>query len=268
MQSLFTTQPTAQVEILNFQTFTTEYVAKRYGTSEANIKEHKREHSDEILENIHFIIESNRLNRPLIKWTLRGIIKLGMFIRSKEAKNFRLWAEQELEKSINAELENARLTRERNLALVNKISALEATAIQNKKHHTNQINGYKSQLAKHNEQIKQLKAKLVLAKKNDPFAELDLSDPKYQPFSAGRPSYKELWLENISIRGNNNALKVAIKMYKKDKDKNKQIALNLAKIQQELEKSYTAIGAVMAYCHDDDRFFIENNEILKGDKNV
>ncbi|QCD44940.1 hypothetical protein [Campylobacter mucosalis] len=187
-----------------------------------------------------------------------------MFIRSKEAKNFRLWAEQELEKSINAELENARLTRERNLALTDKISNLEATAIQDKKHHQNQINGYKSQIAKHNNQIELLKAELLMAKKNYPFAELDLSDPKYQPFSAGRPSYKELWGQNISIKAHNNALKVALKMFQDDKDKNKQIALNLAKIQKELEKSYTAIGAVMAYCYDNDRFFIENNEILKG----
>lgn len=147
---------------------------------------------------------------------------------------------------------------------VNKISALEADFRLKATHHQNQINGYKSQIAKHNNQIELLKAELVLAKKNDPFAELDLSDPKYQPFSAGRPSYKELWGQYISIKAHNNALKVALKMFQDDKDKNKQIALNLAKIQQELEKSYTAIGAVMAYCYDNDRFFIENNEILKG----
>lgn len=163
MQSLFTAQPTAQVEILDFQTFTTEYVAKRYGTSEANIKEHKREHSDEILENIHFVIEPNRLNRPLIKWTLRGIIKLGMFIRSPQAKNFRLWAEQELEKSINAELENARLTRLKAIEQSNRISSLQMQLATDKKHQLNQINGYKSQIKKHNEQIKLLKAKLTIA---------------------------------------------------------------------------------------------------------
>ncbi|QKF62948.1 phage antirepressor protein (pRha domain) [Campylobacter mucosalis] len=126
--------------------------------------------------------------------------------------------------------------------------------------HTNQINGYKSQIAKHNNQIELLKAELLMAKKNYPFAELDLSDPKYQPFSAGRPSYKELWGQNISIKAHNNALKVALKMYQDDEDKNKQIVSNLAKIQKELEKSYTAIGAVMAYCYDNDRFFINQKD--------
>ena len=85
MQSLFQTEP-AQVEILNFKTFTSEYVAERYGVSEKTIRDHKREHADEIVEDIHFVVVKNDRNRPLIKWTLRGIIKLGMFIRSKEAK--------------------------------------------------------------------------------------------------------------------------------------------------------------------------------------
>ena len=42
MQNLFQTEQT-QVEILNFLTFTTEYVAERYGTSVTNIRDHKRE---------------------------------------------------------------------------------------------------------------------------------------------------------------------------------------------------------------------------------
>ncbi|QCD44939.1 hypothetical protein [Campylobacter mucosalis] len=53
MNSLFDNQ-TAQVEILNFQTFTTEYLAEHYGVTTSTIKEHKRLHADEILENIHF----------------------------------------------------------------------------------------------------------------------------------------------------------------------------------------------------------------------
>ena len=48
MQNLFQTEQT-QVEILNFLTFTTEYVAERYGTSVTNIRDHKREHADEIV---------------------------------------------------------------------------------------------------------------------------------------------------------------------------------------------------------------------------
>lgn len=162
MNSLFT-RPTAQVEILDFQTFTTEYVAERYGTTTINIRAHKRLHADEIVENIHFITEMNKFGTNEVKWTLRGIIKLGMFIRSPQAKNFRLWAEQELEKSINAELENARLIRLKAIEQSNRISSLQMQLATDKKHQLNQINGYKAQLAKHNEKIKVLKARLTIA---------------------------------------------------------------------------------------------------------
>ncbi|WP_169763900.1 hypothetical protein [Campylobacter mucosalis] len=258
MNSLFS-QP-AQVEIQNFQTFTTEYVADRYGISKQTIRDHKRLHADELVENTHFVTEQNKFGVNEVKWTLKGIVVLGFFIRSPQAKNFRIWASSQLERELLKQAEIYEATRKKNLALVNKVSSLEADFKLKATHHQNQINGYKSQIAKHNNQIELLKAELVMAKRSDPFAELDLSDPKYQPFSAGRPSYKELWRQNISIKAQNNALKVALKMFQDDKDKNKQIALNLAKIQKELEKSYTAIGAVMAYCYDNDHFFINQKE--------
>ena len=125
MNSLFT-QQAPQVEILNFQTFTTDYIAKRYGVSEATIRSHKKLHADEIIENIHFITEQNKFGVNEIKWTLRGIIKLGMFIRSNESKAFRIWAEQELEKIILSELASAKETRARNLELAEKVNSLEA----------------------------------------------------------------------------------------------------------------------------------------------
>lgn len=123
MQSLLQAQQN-QVEILNSQTFTTEYVAKRYSVSISSIQKHKSEHYDEILENIHFVVEKNDLNRPLLKWTLRGIIKLGMFIRSKEAKNFRSWAEAELEKSLKKLEDELKASRE----LGEKIKLLESSS--------------------------------------------------------------------------------------------------------------------------------------------
>ena len=228
MQTLFT-QPSTQVEILNFQTFSTEYVAKRYGTSEANIRIHKREHADEIVENTHFITEQNKFGVNEIKWTLRGIIKLGMFIRSKEAKYFRLWAEQELEKTILSELAQAKETRQKNLSLVGQVSSLNALLIDNAKRHRREINGYKSQLKQHNEKIVVLKHELEKASNPRP------SDPIYAQIKAERDYYKERY-------------------NKLSKSKDETIILNLAKIQKELEKSYTAIGAVMAYADGDDYF--------------
>ena len=228
MQSLFQTEP-AQVEILNFKTFTSEYVAERYGVSEKTIRDHKREHADEIVEDIHFVVVKNDRNRPLIKWTLRGIIKLGMFIRSKEAKHFRLWAEQELEKTILSELTLAKETRQKNLSLVSQVSSLNALLIDNAKRHKREINGYKSQLKQHNEKIVVLKHELEKASNPRP------SDPIYAQIKAERDYYKE--------------------RYKKlSQSKDETIILNLAKVQKELEKSYTAIGAVMAYADGDDYF--------------
>ncbi|WP_107811643.1 hypothetical protein [Campylobacter concisus] len=228
MQSLFQTE-LAQVEILNFQTFTSEYVAQRYGVSEKTIRDHKREHADEIVEGIHFVIVKNDRNRPLIKWTLRGIIKLGMFIRSKEAKYFRLWAEQELEKTILSELAQAKETRQKNLSLVSQVSSLNALLIDNAKRHRREINGYKSQLKQHNEKIVVLKHELEKASNPRP------SDPIYAQIKAERDYYKERY-------------------NKLSQSKDETIILNLAKIQKELEKSYTAIGAVMAYADGDDYF--------------
>ena len=184
MQSLFQTEP-AQVEILNFKTFTSEYVAERYGVSEKTIRDHKREHADEIVEDIHFVVVKNDRNRPLIKWTLRGIIKLGMFIRSKEAKHFRLWAEQELEKTILSELTLAKETRQKNLSLVSQVSSLNALLIDNAKRHKREINGYKSQLKQHNEKIVVLKHELEKASNPRP------SDPIYAQIKAERDYYKE-----------------------------------------------------------------------------
>ena len=224
--------PNPQVEILNFRTFTTEYIAKRYGTSEGNIKAHKREHADEIIDGVHFVyelVDTNGGKQEVLKWTLRGIIKLGMFIRSKEAKYFRLWAEQELEKTILSELAQAKETRQKNLSLVSKVADLNAVLIDNAKRHKREINGYKSQLKQHNDKIVVLKHELEKASNPRP------SDPIYAQIKAERDYYKE--------------------RYKKlSQSKDETIILNLAKIQKELEKSYTAIGAVMAYADGDDYF--------------
>lgn len=224
--------PNPQVEILNFRTFTTEYIAKRYGTSEGNIKAHKREHADEIIDGVHFVyelVDTNGGKQEVLKWTLRGIIKLGMFIRSKEAKYFRLWAEQELEKTILGELALAKEARQKNLSLVSKVADLNAVLIDNAKRHKREINGYKSQLKQHNDKIVVLRHELEKASNPRP------SDPIYAQIKAERDYYKERY-------------------NKLSQSKDETIILNLAKIQKELEKSYTAIGAVMAYADGDDYF--------------
>ena len=254
MQSLFQTEP-AQVEILNFLTFTTDYVAKRYSTTVNNIKEHKRLHADEIVEDIHFVVVKNDRNRPLIKWTLRGIIKLGMFIRSKEAKYFRLWAEQELEKTILSELAQAKETRQKNLLLVSQVSSLNALLIDNAKRHRREINGYKSQLKQHNDKIVVLKHKLAKFEKAYEPEVLDTTDEikrlKLELEIANTKNYYAFYKNALA-----DAKFYRDKYYeaKDNRAKDETIILNLAKIQKELEKSYTAVGAVMAYANGDDYF--------------
>jgi prophage antirepressor-like protein len=75
-------------------------VAQGYGIKSANLREHKRQHDDELIEGKHFIsvrkTDSNpRAGIPHIQtmWTKKGIVRLGFFIKSEEAKKFRDWAE-------------------------------------------------------------------------------------------------------------------------------------------------------------------------------
>nr|DAR65295.1 MAG TPA: N BRO family, N-terminal domain [Caudoviricetes sp.] len=237
MQSLFQTEPT-QVEILNFQTFTTEYVAERYGVSTTNIKVHKCEHADEIVESIHFVVDKNDRNRPIIKWTLRGIIKLGMFIRSTESKAFRIWAERELEKIILKQAQEYAQTRARNLALADKVNSLEACAIKDTKDRQNQINGYKGQLAKHNALIASLKTELA----------------EFKPKN-GEPRYKTLkTLLEHARKERDFYRKKSIKLENEKRDKELRTFRALQQTKERLDHVFTAIGAIEAYVANDDRF--------------
>ncbi len=87
----------------------TKLVAEGYGVSEKAIREHKRLHIDELIEEKHFITARNSGSNPRggiphqkTFWTKRGVIRLGFFIKSDRARLFRDWAEEliirELEK--------------------------------------------------------------------------------------------------------------------------------------------------------------------------
>lgn len=214
--------------------FTTAQVAQNYGISQDTIRDHLKNHSDEILENIHFILKTNKFNNKVIKWTLKGIVVLGFFIRSPQAKKFRIWASELLEKELLKQAQEFKKTRERNLALTDKIASLEAVRISQNDHHQRQINGYKSQISRHNTQIATLKRELKKAQIADIFASLDLSEAKFQPFSQHRPSYKELWFECINILGERGALKVQNEALRTQNEKlisqNKRLLLILGNI--------------------------------------
>lgn len=250
MNSLFP-QPNTQVEILNFQTFVTEYVSKRYGVSKQTIIDHKRNHADEIIDGVHFVyelVDTNGGKQEVLKWTLRGIVKLGMFIRSKEAKYFRLWAEQELEKTILGELALAKETRQKNLSLVSKVADLNAVLIDNAKRHKREINGYKSQISQHNALIASLKTELA----------------EFKPKN-GEPRYKTLKTLLEHARKERDFYRTkSIKLENEKRDKELRTFRALQQTKERLDHVFTAIGAVEAYVANDDRFFMEQNEILKG----
>lgn len=162
--------------------------------------------------------------------------------KGKEARRYFIKCEKELQ-AIKFE------------AYVNKIAELDAVLIDKTKRHRREISGYKGKLMQANNQIAIMRDKLKI-----------FDDPRFKPITSDHPSYFQLWCDNIDIAGNRNAWRVGYEGLKsqneKLKAKNDEIVANLLKIQKELEKSYTAIGAVVAFAHDDDRFFIENNEVL------
>lgn len=80
-------------------TATTEQVALGYGVTPENIRKHKETKAEELIEGKHFLSVSNAHARPgqgaqqVTLWTKRGIVRLGFFIRSKQARQFRDMAE-------------------------------------------------------------------------------------------------------------------------------------------------------------------------------
>ena len=162
--------------------------------------------------------------------------------KGKEARQYFIKCEKELQ-AIKFE------------AYVNKIAELDAVLIDKTKRHRREISGYKGKLTQANNQIAIMRDKLKI-----------FDDPRFKPITSDHPSYFQLWCDNIDIAGNRNAWRVGYEGLKsqneKLKTKNDEIVANLLKIQKELERSYTAIGAVVAFAHDDDRFFMKRSEIL------
>lgn len=74
---------------------TVEEVAQGYGVSAITVRRHLQEHGDEIREGIEKGVQNmNTLGGPQQMTVLyrEGVIKLGFFIRSKQAAHFRQWA--------------------------------------------------------------------------------------------------------------------------------------------------------------------------------
>lgn len=96
-------EPNANFDNLNYKqdsehdwVLTTAEVAQGYGVSESNIREHKN--NGEFIENKHFFsrvgkTDAGNLKRVQTLWTKKGVVRLGFFIKSKRAKEFRDFCE-------------------------------------------------------------------------------------------------------------------------------------------------------------------------------
>ena len=161
--------------------------------------------------------------------------------KGKEARQYFIKCEKELQ-AIKFE------------AYVSKIADLEASQILQNKHHGDQINGYKSQISRHNAVIVKLKSELAARGKI------------YDAEVIERYEQKE---ENLRAQLHNAKaerdfyFKRTQELKRKQNVKDSEIVRLLNKIQHQMDGVYSEIGAVMAYANDNDRFFIERNEILK-----
>ena len=95
--------------------------------------------------------------RRMINLTRDGFSLLVMGFTGQKAYRWKI----EFIKAFN--LMEAKLTRLKSIEQTNRIANLEAIAMSKENYHKSQINGYKAQLAKHNEKIKLLKARLTIA---------------------------------------------------------------------------------------------------------
>ena len=85
-------------------------VAKGYGCSNASIRNHLKNHHQELKEGKHWVkkdVVTNGGMQSITHWTKKGVVRLGFFIKSERAEKFRDWAEDYIinDKSSNSDLQ-------------------------------------------------------------------------------------------------------------------------------------------------------------------
>ncbi|MDO5665693.1 MAG: hypothetical protein Q4G63_10615 [Bacteroidia bacterium] len=129
---------------------TTKEVANGYGVTDYNVRQHKLQHSNELVEGKHFVIAVSIPNGELpsalksahnaVLWTKRGIVRLGFFIKSERAKLFRDWAEELIitvsdgvkqppRRALPAKRNHNRLTPARMVDILADVCRIEDTAL-------------------------------------------------------------------------------------------------------------------------------------------
>lgn len=135
-------------------------VAFNYGVAEKTITGHKREHDDELIENIHYFysLEQTKGGRQrIIRWTLEGVYMLGFFIKSQQAKIYRKKVAEFLRLCDEARQKKFNEARATITQQTDKIANLESALISKQRNHNNVKNGYKGVIVKRNNVVKALK---------------------------------------------------------------------------------------------------------------
>jgi len=71
-------------------------VALGYGITQSTLRSNTNNHKDELIEGKHWLkleMQTKGGKQKVIHWTKKGIVRLGFFIKSENAKKFRDWAE-------------------------------------------------------------------------------------------------------------------------------------------------------------------------------
>ena len=242
-----------ELEVVGDQTYTTSLAIanvfnKRHDHIIAKIRELPQDEFTAPIFRVSEYTDKSGRKLPMYEMTKDGFVLLAMGFTGEKAYKFKI-------EYINAFNRMAdEIKRLKFEAYVNKIAELDAVLIDKTKRHRREISGYKGKLTQANNQIAIMRDKLKI-----------FDDPRFKSITSDHPSYFQLWCDNIDIAGNRNAWRVGYEGLKsqneKLKAKNDEIVANLLKIQKELEKSYTAIGAVKAYIFDNDEFFMKKHEL-------
>jgi len=137
-----------ELHIDDSNTLSTNEVALGYEVSSSTIREHKKQHSDELLKNIHYIeVWDDKFKRYITRWTLEGVHMLGFFIKSERAKEFRKFTAKLL-----TEIKKGNV----------QVSATPPANCPATDNMSTRIAGYKGQLALKNKKIQELQFKLAI----------------------------------------------------------------------------------------------------------
>ena len=137
-----------ELHIDESNTLSTKEVAQGYGISPSVVRTHKSLHSDELIENVHYILKRDDRNRLVTRWTLEGVHMLGFFIKSERAKEFRKFTAKLLTEIKKGNVQVS-VAPPQNCPAADNMST--------------RIAGYKGMLARKNKEIERLRFELIQA---------------------------------------------------------------------------------------------------------